>query len=202
MFGANSRARSAPKARGGRQWDTDRNSDTFGRQTRGEGGEKLPGTSGITSWMNRGQLSLFIKRAAQAKPSPKPKPTTKYSKFKSSDYTRAKVQARGFKTSVQAMRADAAAGGPGKAGSKGDRGWGISDYVTGVDREGPEDRNPDRFDNTNTGPTDPVKSGKAPGRMVRGIQKKRGGAALGSARFTRKGIGGINRANNKKLGGI
>jgi len=200
MFGANSRARSRPKARGGRQWDTDRNSDTFGRQTRGEGGERLPGTSGITSWMNRGQLSLFIKRAAQAKPSPKPKPTTKYSKFKSSDYTRAAVQARGFKHSVQAMRADARAGGPGMAGSKGDRGWGISDYVTGVD----DTRGGEGGDKTRpvTRSETPEASSKAPGRMVRGIQKKRGGAALGSARFTRKGIGGINRANNRKLGGI
>jgi len=196
MFGRNSRARSAPPSRGGRQWDTDRNSSSFGRQTRGEGGEKLPGQrKTATSWMNRGQLSLLIKR----KPSPKPKPTTKYSKFKSSDYTRAKVQERGFKTSVQAMKADAAAGGPGKAGSKGDRGWGISDWNTGVDREGPSDRGRKQ---AGMAPKDADTSGKAPGRMVRGVQKKRGGAKLGSARFTRKGLGGINRANNRKLGGI
>lgn len=48
----------------------------------------------------------------------------------------------------------------------------------------------------------PAEDSKAPSRMVRGVQKKRGGAALGSARFTRKGLGGINRANNRKLGGI
>lgn len=197
MFGSNSRARRAPPSRGGRQWDTDRNSSSFGRQTHGEGGEKLPGQPNTaTSWMNRGQLSLLINR----KPSPKPKPTTKYSKFKSSDYTRAKVQERGFKTSVQAMKADAAAGGPGKAGSKGDRGWGISDWNTGVDREDPVDRG--RKTTTSEPKDAQTSSGKAPGRMVRGVQKKRGGAALGSARFTRKGLGGINRANNRKLGGI
>ena len=44
--------------------------------------------------------------------------------------------------------------------------------------------------------------GKAPGRMLQGIQKRNAGEAMGAYRMTRKGLGGINRANNKKLGGI
>ena len=175
-----------PKARGGRQWDTDRSSSSFGKQTRGEGGERL-NSSGATPW-------LINKKT----PSPKPKATAKYSKFKSSDYTRAKVQSRGFTHSVQAMRADARAGGPGMAGSVGDRGWGISDYKTGVDdTRGGEGGKPQQPNIRET-----AVAAKAPARMVTGVQKRRGGEALGSARFTRKGLGGINRANNRKLGGI
>ena len=61
-----------------------------------------------------------------------------------------------------------------------------------------------RGDGGQTSPTQPTQTdaGNAPARMLQGIQKRNAGEAMGAYRMTRKGLGGINRANNRKLGGI